>query len=631
MANGSSGNQGESFSTMGDDLLDKRFSSESIQIFHKSLADFESLLPVRAYDILVHFAGNFDTKSKNAIQNLVNESFVNAEKHQLKLERYNPEVSFHTRSSWETKSGSPLKQSTPLPAARISWNDGTPTVELIIPEKVTTSEEVIKTVRLLFSKLFGKLFFDEHVPGKTAFRGMVDDREPPAFDIQEKAHFIHFMDQFPPPLVKEFDRAAQKLGIKGPKPPEIGKNEFFNNLFNNQSGDENPFNEMIDGVFQNHLKSLGTDANSFYDDLTERFFALNPQTTIILPYDLGKFRSLSKNRQWTIFNALEERLQLIVNSMEEFAECRSYLEQASKNDPPEYAVLDAWKSTFSERIKILKRRGFVKPFLIEGAKLSQKQQETLDRFPLWIWQNCKPDLSSDVKKTGSYISRVKDQYKNSVYQKLFEAALRIYNCLDNIQSETYQSISDCTDFIRVKTILAWLDLRKTSYVDMLYTCKMGSQFGEVETIRSIGKGDALRNFEKGWSYFASFAMVHQYFLAIDKRSRERNDRSGPFFTLIENFVKARITSQPSFQISCLLIELYRRRKFKLSKVSELIRKESQILDFFILNQPDIFRDQSKSPAEIINHFAGSILEWQDKRDEQTIQQDELEAVRNPGS
>lgn len=631
MPRGLSGNQDDTFSTMGDDALESRFSTESIQVFHKSVADFESALPVRSYDIPVHFFGSFDTKSKNAIQNLVNESFVNAERHQLRLEHNKPEVSFYTPSSWKSSSGPSLKKNSPLPAARLTWNDGTPMAELIIPEKVTTSEDVIKTVRLLFSKLFGKLFFDEHVPRKAAFQTMGNNSATPSFDLREQAHLIHFKAAFTEPLFKAFDQAGQSLQIRGPKRREIGQKEFFNQLFREDVKVDEKVEKLVIDAFGKQLEVLSADPDSFFDDLANRFLSANPQTTAILPYDVKNFRSLADNRQWTIFHAFEERFQLIVNSMDELTECRAYLEQANSSETPEIDVLEGWKSTFSERIKVLKQRGYVKPFLIEGAKLSEKQQVSLAQFPLWIWQHCKPDSSHGGKSMAAFVAKVTDQYRNSVYQKLFEAAVRLFTCLDAILAGTHQSFADCADFQRIKTIIAWLDLRKTAYIDMLFTSKVASQFGELAAKRKVGKQQAIRNFEQGWSYFVSFAMVHQYFIELKKRSRQSTDRSGPFYTLIEKFVQARIASQPSFQISGLLLEFYRKRKFNLKKVSALIRKESQILDFFILNQPDIFRDQSKSPAEKIDHYAESLLQWQDKRDEQEILQEELESVRQADS
>lgn len=613
---------------MGDDALEMRFSNESIQVFHKSLADFESALPVRSYDIPVHFHGNFDTKSQNAIQNMVNESFVNAERHQLRLERHSPEISFYTRSSWESETGKPIKKNSPLPAARLNWRDSIPVVELIIPEKISTSEDVIKTVRLLFSKVFGKLFFDEHVPTKAAFLSASVDSAEPDFDLSEKAHLIQFREVFPPPLLQAFDQKGQTLQVRGPKKREIGRKAFFNDLFQEDAEIDHTTATLIDTVFNTQLEALANNPEAFFDDLAGRFFSQNPQTTALLPYDMKKFHSLADRRQWTIFNALEERFQLIVNSMEELTECRKYLEHPTESESPEIASLEAWKGTFSERIKTLKKKGFVKPFLIEGAKLSNRQQQIKDQFPLWVWQHCRPGRDSAGKSMSAYVTKVTEQYKNSVYQKLFEAALRMFTCLDAVRSGKYKSSADYPDFQRIKTIVAWLEMRKTIYVDMLFTCKVASQLSDLASGRNTEKQSALKHFEQGWSYFVSFAMVHQYFLDLKKRSRQSTNRSGPFYSLIERFVQARIATQPSFQISGLLLEFYRKRKFKLDKVSALIRKESQILDFFVLNQPDIFRDQSKSAAEKINHYAESLIQWQDQRDEQDIQAEELEVVRS---
>jgi len=495
----------------------------------------------------------------------------------------------------------------------------------------TPVEEVIKTVRLLFSKLFGKLFFDEHVLGKTAFQSVREQSGAPEFGLMEKARFVHFMEAFPPNLQKAFDLTGQGLNIKGPKKREIGKKEFFRKLFQENGSVEEATRTLIDSVFQGVLERLKTDPAGFFDDLAKHFLSVNPQSTVLLPYDMHKFRTLARNRQWTMFHAFEERLQLIVNSMEELAECRSQLETPSAMESSQTASLEAWKETFSERIKTLKRRGFVKPFLLDNAVLTENQQRQRTQFPLWIWKNCKPDPDYRKLSMAAFIAKATDRYQNSVYQKLFEAALRMHICLEAIRSGATASAATCPEFQRIKTILAWLDLRKPAYLDMLYTCKAASRLGAYANRPSVDKQEALRNFEQGWSYFVSFAMVHQYFMDLKKRSRQITDRSGPFFSLIERYVRARLDNEPSFQISALLIEFYKKRGYQLNRVAELIRKESQILDFFILNQPSIFRNPSTSPAEKIDQYAERLLEWQNKRDEQGILPEERNIAMASGT
>ena len=52
-----------------------------------------------------------------------------------------------------------------------------PLISIIIPDQISSSEEVIKTVRLLCSKLFGSLFFEEHVPRRPPYMLMSDEEE----------------------------------------------------------------------------------------------------------------------------------------------------------------------------------------------------------------------------------------------------------------------------------------------------------------------------------------------------------------------------------------------------------------------------------------------------------------------
>jgi hypothetical protein len=159
-------NKSTTFSSMGEELFDVRFSLDARKVFEEQVDAIEAISLSRSYDIPVEFFGRFDEKSQKAIKILVNEVIQNANKYDLKLHQADPAIEFYTLASWEEKIGKPYQKTINLPASKINWEEGIPYIQLIIPEKISTSEAVIKTVRLLFSKIYGKLFFDEHVPGK---------------------------------------------------------------------------------------------------------------------------------------------------------------------------------------------------------------------------------------------------------------------------------------------------------------------------------------------------------------------------------------------------------------------------------------------------------------------------------
>jgi len=612
--------QASDFSTMGDDLLESRFNRSSIRVFQERYPDFEALLTQRSYHIPTHFLGEFDRKSQQAIQHLINTAFAEAEKHDLKLEYTDVEVAFFTPGSWFKSKGQEIKKITALPAARISRETGTPIVELIIPERVTTSEQVIKTVRLLFSKLFGQLFFAEHVLKKHAFRSVNQEETALIFDLTEKSHFCRLMDEFPVPVLKHFDQIAQHLQVKGPKARDFGKKEFFRQLLH--PAPPRP-EQVLEIAFAGHLTEFKMDPSRFYQKLTDRLFALFPQSTLILPYDHPKFTFLKFNTQWTLFNALDERLQLVINTIHELKDCRDFLNAGAPDRPLDIALSDLWRNALGERIRLLKKKGLVKPFLLEDAILSPKQQLQRSQFPLWLWQNCIDKKALAGKNADRIVQRLSDQYKHSSYQKLFELCLRLLQTIKDLQKDHSGGYAQAADHRKINALFAWLEVRLPTLEDMHFGCRVGHQLSGVARPEGINRKIALQNFEAGWAYFVSFALVHQYFLRTAKTEASADARSQRFFDLIAQYVLERIARQPSFQIACLLLEVYKQWRFDLKTVTELIRQETQILDFFILHQPDIFKRQSEKPIEIIQRYAANIVHWQRHRNQQKIQKEEL--------
>jgi len=624
-------NHDTTLSSFGDDSLESRFSLEQKKLFLNKIENFESLLFERSYNIAVHFHGQFDVKSRKAIQNLVNEVFHNAESHELMLHYTDPEVHFYTVSNWEKTNQAINRKKINLPASKIRWENKTPHVELIIPEKLSTSEEVIKTVRLLFSKLFGKLYFSEHVPRKSAYTHIPNEQDLFEFDKIEKASLCKILDRFNSETEKEFEKIARKIGIRGPKLRELGKNEFFRELEHQETNQDinKDYLEVLEKAFQFLIGFFNNDPNGFYDELTDKVFALTPQTTLLLPYDLKKFLRLKEQRQWLIFHAFNERLQLVVNYIEELQECWTFLDNKKLETAIDYQIADSWLKTLEARIISLKKKGLIKLFLTEGAKLTPKQAFKLKEFPLWIWRNNLFEIYPKGIKPEKLVKKISDQYKNSVYQKLFETSFRLINSIKEMKNNSSLLFNECDEFKRLKSSFTWFDIRQKTLINLLYSCKVGTQVSAgIKNKKRIHKQDILNTYEQGWSYFISFAMVHQYFLNSKGKTKQGDLRSQQFFSVIENFVLKRLNKLPSYQVSYLFLKIYEQRKFNLQHVIKLLKDECQIIDFFILNQKEIVNNPSKDTQIIINSYSDSILQWDNQRTQQKIQDYELESIRS---
>ena len=647
-------NKSTTFSSMGEELFDVRFSLDARKVFEEQVDAIEAISLSRSYDIPVEFFGRFDEKSQKAIKILVNEVIQNANKYELKLHQTDPAIEFYTLASWEEKIGKPYQKAINLPASKINWEEGIPYIQLIIPEKISTSEAVIKTVRLLFSKIYGKLFFDEHVPGKSAFRLLPDDKEAVDVDIKEKTHFCHLLGNYPKSLLNEFKLLAAKFGMKGQKAGEFGEKEFFKAVLNDfkllaakfaMKGEEAEefgkaikledesisveYRAMIEEAFEKNVKDLRSDPDGFFDRFSDKVFTLIPQSTLLLPYDLKKFNFLKKSRQWTLFHALDERLQFTTNLINELVECRLFLNEKEADRAMDYQISDLWLKALNERLLQLKRKGFVKIFLTEGAKLTEKQKKEKVEFPFWIWRYGLFKNFPKGSKPEQMIKRITEQYQNSIYQKLFETTLRLKQAIKQLEKDETATFAQCSDFSTLKSLFVWLDLRVPSLEDLLYSCKVGSQLSALVKKKGPSKKVSLKNFEQGWSYFVSFALLHKYYRNVKQKKGASDNRAEQFLSVIEKYTQKQLNSQPSFQIANLLIQLYKQQQFDLQKIIPLIVKDAQIIDFFVLNLQEIFKNDTKTPDLIIEHYCESVLQWQKQVARNAISQEEIDSLNAP--
>lgn len=351
------------FSGMSEDFVDARFDPDYKNVFLKEHFDaFEETPKRKAYAIPVLFSGKFDKKSKNAIENLVNAVLQNAEFYQLKLQHTTPVVRFYDLMAWRLSYDPEGRKDIALPASKI-YRDGTDLeIQLIIPGEIKTTETVIKTVRLLCAKLFGSLFFDEIIPQKAPFNAVKAVTSPKSFDLAEKIHFCRLMNNFPKDIEREFIHIGRRMGIRGKKPEEAGKKEFFRELLERKEKAPQDHLNHIKYLFDLNMADARENSDNFYLRVVDKIFDLLPQSSVILPHEQKNFDYLKGEQQWALFHALVDRLQFISNGIREIYDCWSYLEKAGPENPLDYNTTDMWIKTLMElKNQLLKRRNQVIP------------------------------------------------------------------------------------------------------------------------------------------------------------------------------------------------------------------------------------------------------------------------------
>ena len=615
--------------SMGDEFIEARFDPKYRDLFQGKIEEFEREKDTKTNPIPIHFHGTIMEKASRAIKLLVEQILLFADRCGLVLASSSPEIHFYSISAWEGQEKRKLTSSIPLPASKIVTNQQTVQVQVILPEAIDSNEAVINTVRTLFSKLYGQLFFREHVPLRPPFKvnQVVDEDQ---FDLAEKARFCRVLDTFPNRIQQQFKVIGKENQVPEKIAEKQGQSIFFKALIEDAPGSpEGRYLKLLDELFSCHLKDFKDDGEKKLTRMEEKLFALLPQTNFILPHELNNFRLLRSQSKRVLFHALEERLQLVVNMLGEINECKVLYDSSARGEM-DASLAMLWRQTFRERMKSLKQRGWVKLFLIPGARLSEKQKREKAQFPLWIWKHVLAGYPDPPQNPEQEVKRIEGQFQNAVFQKVFETCERVIQALDKSTLEGI-SLEEADTSNRLKSLFAWIKFRIDTLEDMLCVVRIGKTLALKSEVNHEELTSQLETFEKGWSYYISFAMIHLFYMEMEKKRQQKDQRALKFYQLIQQYLDDKIQSDPSYQMAELFRLVYEQSDFDLGRMIHLVTYESPPLDFFVQNRERLTR--SKPAGEIkpfINHFAEMVQYWLEERDHTRIDKNYIDSLKEKG-
>ena len=443
------------FDNSSADWIDSRFTEESQKAFLKQFENFDEVKLEKSYPIPLRFKGDFDVQIKKAIQVVASQCFDFAKAAGYEVCHSNPEVEIFGLAAWVQAGGAKPND---FPAATLT-KDYPAIIQIIIPDKIVGSEEVIKAVRLLLSKLYGSIFFEEHVPQRAPYLLLQEELSEIEFDILEKIHLVRFLELSGAKLEKAYKATAEKLMIRGPQALEAGKRELYKELLEKPDKPHPQF-PAISEAFDSTLGLFQKEPLQFFHKILTPVFAQVPLSRFILPHEMSSFEAQKTGELWSIFHALEERLQLASNCMEDLNDCYLYLKD-TKPELLDREMLQSLGTTLSQRMKQLTARKLVKLFLFEEATLSKKQQHKLAQFPLFLWKN---KLIKPGPKPEKQADALLKQYRGAIFQKIFEQCYRLKKAIKETLQEPNNRLSDP----RIKTLSTLIGIRHDGILDLLH-------------------------------------------------------------------------------------------------------------------------------------------------------------------
>ena len=584
-----------------DDFLNVRFDPKYKQIFKEKIESLQEEAVREDYRIPVRFTGDYQQKTQLLLHQMVNRVMALAGNYGMRIRRWEPRIEFFTRASWlETSDKEPN-----IPASVIVWQGKQPIVRVVTPSKIGSSEILIKTVRLLFSKIFGTLFFSETALTRKPYNAEARFPSAEDFDLLEKLHLCRLMDEFSKDVRQQFEGFAIHKQLDRQKRIESGKKEFFRHLESKQSEAGTIERQLLNQIFGTHLQSAQQQPAAFYDKATARLFSHLPQVGLLLPHEQKYVQSLKERGRWELFDGVAEKAQFALNCLEDLTEGFGYLETARPAEDFDFTVADYWMSVFNSRIVYLKRKGLVKPFLVESSKLSPHQQKEKLSFPLWIWQHRIHQYYPGHLPAEKVIQLITNQYKDSIYQKILEAAFRAVNCFKMLQNSSKDVIVNSSDFKRLKALIAGIGVRLPIINDILISCRIFQQMTGRKDDAHVLTDKMTKQVEKGWAYFISFALIHQFYL---HQSPGGKDKAEKFHDIIRRHIEARLDRYPSMQIAYFLLLIYRKQSSRLDELVSIVDNGSRPFDFFIIHHDRIL-GRGGEIAEILKQYVDSVGKW----------------------
>ncbi len=585
--------------SVDDDFLNIRFDPKFKQIFKEKIESLQGESVAEDYLLPVRFVGSYSNKTKKYLNTMVSRVTVSAGVCGLRLRKSDPEIVFYTAEAWPKNKNDELN----LPASTITWQGNQPIIQVVTPTEIDSSEILIKTVRLLFSKLFGTLFFGENVSTRRPYFFDSGLSAESGYDATEKLHFNRLLDDYPPAILEQIKNLALNKKLGKDKLIESGKNEFYKLLKGDIENPNSIYLDMLNSVFSNHLQSAKDDSQTFFDKIAHSVFEALPKLGLILPHELRFFNSLKSRSQWQLFDGIAEKAQYVKGCIEDLNECFSYLEDFKTKEITDYSTSDYWKNVLNNRIVHLKRKGLVKLFLIDDSRLTVNQQKDMLEFPLWVWRQ---RLFKNYPKSlpaNKVLQTITSHYKNSIYQKILEGSFRAVNILKSLQSGKKNNFSESNDYKRLHSLMAGIGIRIPIINDVLHTSRLAPQMVKIDTIdrELILKGS--KQFEQGWSYFISFALIHQFYLS---KQSIADDKATRFLKIIKQHLEKKLENQISFQISYLLLHIYLNSHYKMDKLLNIVIDGSDTFDFFVLQHNKI-KYRNITVLDVIKNYSKSIL------------------------
>ncbi len=548
-----------------DDFLADRFGEfnrslleEQIQEHdqHKNNFHFDEHHIVRQ----LYFAGKIPQKVSSILEKLFVAILEFSAKQGLFLRDQNHQVRFLDIASYEQETNRPIPASISLPASLLQFNpiSRVYTVTIILPNQIQTNEEVINITRTLFAKFMGDIYLNEYIlslPFYQSANRNYDDVI--SVSIPDQLEAIRSND-FSSSMFQDCCKAYAKQYQMNYKKHRASIQREITKEWMQQWEKQTLAPETtatIDQIFQDFLEEFRLHPENALLRHINQIEQLNAQLHFILPHEMKAYNLFEGKSQ-------VQYIQAATNKIEEILAKIGFIEEiivrlAERVDPEE--LVGILEQVYIQ-MKQLKREGKVKIFLIPNVEVGPQLKQQEQKFPLYLIKLLPKTLP--VQEWSKETKSLQKKYKNSIYQKIFEALIYLKHWLVARLERKEELFLESEEHKKLQQLSYNFKFREPTLHELKTTLGITHDYSDVLKLSHKQTSFPLQSFKKAWSYVSSSILIHLYYEHMNELgSSPRKFNSKQYMQAIEQYVFHQIDRNVDFaRLIALLLFIYKEKK-----------------------------------------------------------------------
>ena len=534
-------------------------------------------------------------------------------KFDLNILHKNHVIHFIDKETYESEMCSPLPKNIKLPASRLeNINSGQGSkITIIIPKIIDKTEIVVNITRNIFSKIFGRIFFNEQILPLEFFQNSKPGRDIISATIPEILDLIDEFFTTSKILQKNCKTYAKLHKIKFAQNNNSIKKQLINEWRKKWKEKTLSSKEkhILESIFNEFIHEFKEKPENFFKSIGKRIKQLNSELYFILPHEMRTYINFERNRFIHYISAVKNKLEEI-NSLSGFIEeIDSLLE-----NPPKVKDLKMLGIILRSRMNEMRKEKKVQTFYIHEKINNPDWKNLKEQFPLLLIKML--PQGTPIREWSKEVKKLEKNYAKSIYTKLY-SSLYCFSKGILVQKEFNKiNFSASKEGQDLKKLMPYLKLKKESMRVLQSNLGLFIDTSEKFPLE-ICKGGSkqlipLDDFGKAWSYFISSILTLLYYEEFNEfKNIPQGFRSDNFQKSILNFVEKQCSNGINhFHIVKLLWLVYKMKNIDPLKFIIYCIKNPQNILRYILNQlmiPEIDKDNLNRRLEKIPHYRDTLI------------------------